>query len=64
MQKVSIEELENVKKYMQVQYEKHKKIMIRTWFFIVLYTAFIFIIFTQYVYNNMFVELDFYFVEI
>lgn len=49
---------------MQVQYEKHKKIMIRTWCFIVLYTAFIFIIFTQYVYNNMFVELDFYFVEI
>ena len=49
---------------MQVQYEKHKKIMVRTWLFIVLYTAIIFIIFSQYVYNNMFVELDFFFVEI
>lgn len=64
MQKVSGEDLEKVREYMQVQYEKHKKIMVRTWLFIVLYTAIIFIIFSQYVYNNMFVELDFFFVEI
>lgn len=38
--------------------------MVWTRFFIVLYTAIIFVVFTQYVYNNMFVELDFSFVEI
>lgn len=64
MQKLSVDELEKVNKYMQMQYEEHKKIMLRTWLFILLYTAFVFIILSQYVYHNMFIELDFFFVEI
>lgn len=64
MQNISIEELDKVNEYMGMQYKKHKKIMFRTWLFIILYTFFIFIIFTQYVYDNMFVELDFYFIKI
>lgn len=64
MQKLSVDELEKVNKYMQMQYKEHKKIKLRTRLFILLYTAFVFVILSQYVYHNMFIELDFFFVEI
>ena len=38
--------------------------MLWTWFFIMLYTVAVFVILSQYVYKNMVVKLDFFFVEI
>ena len=49
---------------MELKYKKHKKIMLWTWFFIVFYTIAVFVILTQYVYDNMFVNINLVFVEI
>lgn len=49
---------------MELKYKKHKKIMIWTWFFIAFYTIAVFVVLTQYVYENMFVNINLIFVEI
>lgn len=64
MWEVTPELQRKIYRLMYLKYMKHKKIVSWTWFFLVLYTVAIFIIFTQYVYENMFVYLDFYYIRI
>ena len=48
---------------MKLKFEKHKKVVLWSWFFLVFYTFVVFIVLTQYIFNDTVIELDLFFVK-